>query len=77
MRLDPPKKVGSQKVSVLFPEDLLGEVDDYARMLGSHADRRYVIVQGVRHFLSGDREFQKKRRTTRSGPRAAAPDLTP
>lgn len=75
MRLDPPKKIGTQKVSVLFPEDLLGEVDEYARMLGAPADRSYVIVQGVRYFLDGDREFQRKRRT-RPTPRAQ-PDATP
>ena len=75
MRLDPPKKIGTQKVSVLFPEDLLTDVDEYARMLGAPADRSYVIVQGVRHFLSGDREFQKKRRT-RFSTRGHAADAT-
>lgn len=75
MRLDPPKKVGTQKVSVLFPEDLLAEVDEYARMLGPHTDRSYVIVHGVRHFLTGDREFQKKRRP-RTGPRIQPADAT-
>jgi hypothetical protein len=59
MKLKPQVKAKSEQVTVRFPADVHAQVEAYTQLLGGETDRNYVIVEAVRLFLDGDREFQK------------------
>jgi hypothetical protein len=59
MKLKPQVKTKSEQVTVRFPADVHAQVEAYTELLGGETDRNYVIVEAVRLFLDGDREFQQ------------------
>jgi hypothetical protein len=59
MKLKPQVKAKSEQVTVRFPADVHAQVEAYTQLLGGETDRNYVIVEAVRLFLDGDREFQQ------------------
>jgi hypothetical protein len=59
MKLKPQVKAKSEQVTVRFPADVHAQIEAYTELLGGETDRNYVIVEAVRLFLDGDREFQQ------------------
>jgi hypothetical protein len=59
VKLKPQLKTRSEQVTVRFPAEVHAQVQAYTELLGGETDRNYVIVEAVRRFLEGDREFQQ------------------
>jgi hypothetical protein len=67
MKLRPLIPEKFEQVTVRFPVDLYAHVLAYKDVLGEATDRNYVIVEAVRAFLAGNKEFQKLVAQSRTG----------
>jgi hypothetical protein len=60
MRIKPQPQVAPVPLRVKVPGDLYAQLDRYRALLGPRTQMDYVVIEALRAFLKGDREFKQR-----------------
>jgi hypothetical protein len=77
MRIKPQLQTAPVALRVKVPGDLYAQLDKYRALLGPKTQMDYVVIEALRAFLKGDREFKQRLNETAEPPAPGGRDLRP
>jgi hypothetical protein len=68
IRIKPQPHTAPVALRVKVPADLHAQLDKYRVLLGPKTQMDYVVIEALRAFLKGDREFKQRLNETEESP---------